>query len=243
MSRNKEIIVLGGGLAGCEAAGQIARAGLPVRLYEMRPVRPTPAHKTGDLAELVCSNSLKSNTPMTAPGLLKEELRRAGSLLLSVADGAAVPGGQALAVDRELFAQGVQQAIEGNPLITLVREEAEEVPREGIVVVATGPLTSGALAEDIAGLTGSGHLYFYDAISPIVDAATVDEEKVFRASRYGKGGDDYLNCPLTQEEYEKFVDALLAAEGVVLHEFEDTRFFEACLPIEELARRGRSSVC
>jgi methylenetetrahydrofolate--tRNA-(uracil-5-)-methyltransferase len=242
MTRKEEIIVLGGGLAGCEAAWQIARAGLPVRLYEMRPVRQTPAHKTGDLAELVCSNSLKSNTPMTAPGQLKEELRRGGSLLLSVADKAAVPGGQALAVDRELFARDVQEAIEGNPLITLVREEVEEVPREGIAVVATGPLTSGALAEDIARLTGSGHLYFYDAISPIVDAATVDEEKVFRASRYGKGGDDYLNCPMTKEEYKKFIDALLAAEEVALHEFEDTRFFEACLPVEELARRGRDTL-
>ena len=243
--KKEEILVLGGGLSGCEAAWQLARAGWPVRLYEMRPEKNTPAHQTAKLAELVCSNSLKSNNPVSAPGLLKEELRRAGSLLVSVADNVAVPGGQALAVDREQFAAGVSEAIEGNPLITLVREEVREIPREGregIVVVATGPLTSGPLAEDIARLTGSAHLYFYDAISPIVDSATLDESKIFRASRYGKGGEDYLNCPLTKDDYEKFVDEILSAEEVELHSFEDTRYFEACLPIEELARRGRDTL-
>ena len=238
---NNTITVLGGGLSGCEAAWQIARAGLGVRLVEMRPERKTPAHQTGQLAELVCSNSLKSNRANSAPGLLKEELRRGGSLLLRVAGECAVPGGQALTVDRELFASGVTQAIEADPRIEVAREEASEIPCEGIVVVATGPLTSGPLAEAIAQLTGSGHLYFYDAISPIVDAATIDESKTFRASRYGKGGDDYLNCPLDREQYERFLDALLSAEAVEQHPFEDTKFFEACLPIEELARRGRDT--
>ena len=210
----------------------------------MRPERKTPAHQTGQLAELVCSNSLKSNRTTSAPGLLKEELRRGGSLLLRIAGDCAVPGGQALTVDRELFAAGVTQAIEGEPRITVVREEAAEIPREGIVIVATGPLTSGPLAKDIARLTGSGHLYFYDAISPIVDATTIDvgEPKTFRASRYGKGGDDYINCPFDREQYERFLDAVLSAEAVELHPFEDTKFFEACLPIEELARRGRDTL-
>ena len=242
MDIKEEIVVLGGGLAGSEAAWQAARAGLRVRLFEMRPIRQTPAHKTARLAELVCSNSFKSSAPHAASGLLKEELRRAGSLLIQVASRCAVPGGQALAVDRELFAAEVSEAVESHPLITLVREEVREIPRAEIVVVATGPLTSGRLAAGIARLTGSEQLYFYDAISPIVDAATVDTGKVFRASRYGKGGEDYLNCPLSKEEYERFVEAVLTAEEVPLQEFEDTRFFEACLPIEELARRGRDTL-
>ena len=242
LKNDKPITVLGGGLAGCEAAWQLARAGLDVRLIEMRPVRQTPAHQTGQLAELVCSNSLKSNRENSAPGLLKEELRRAGSLLLRVAGECTVPGGQALTVDREQFAAGVTEAMESEPRIEILREEVREIPREGIVVVATGPLTSGPLAEDIARLTGAGHLYFYDAISPIVDAATIDENRTFRASRYGKGGDDYLNCPLDREQYARFLDALLSAEAVEQHPFEDTKFFEACLPIEELARRGRDTL-
>ncbi len=245
MERVKEIVVLGGGLAGSEAAWQVARAGLPVTLYEMRPAQPTPAHKTAWLGELVCSNSLKSNLPESAPGLLKEELRRAGSLLVQVADRAAVPGGMALTVDRARFAAGVTEAVEAHPLITVRREEARSVPGDepGIVVLATGPLTSNALSEDIARLTGSNHLYFYDAISPIVDAESLDFGKVFRASRYGKGTEpgsegDYLNCPLTRRDYERFLEALRSAEEVERHAFEDVRYFEACLPLEELARRG-----
>ena len=243
MKRGPEIVIIGGGLAGSEAAWQVARAGLSVTLYEMRPVRPTPAHKTDRLAELVCSNSLKSNQPESASGLLKEELRRAGSLLLQVADRAAVPGGMALTVDRERFAAGVTAALEANPLIRIRREEVRALPRDTVVIVASGPLTSDALSADLAQLTGAEHLYFYDAISPIVDAETLDLSKIFRASRYGKAGrpdsdGDYLNCPLTREEYNSFVEAVLAAEEVERHEFEDARYFEACLPLEELARRG-----
>ncbi len=247
MAAGEEIVVIGGGLAGSEAAWQLARAGLRVVLYEMRPVRSTPAHKTDRLAELVCSNSLKSNLPTSASGLLKEELRRAGSLLIQVADRSAVPGGTALAVDRGQFARGVSEAIASHPLIELRREEFAVVPGHSLAIVASGPLTSDALSADIARLTGSDHLYFYDAISPIVDAESIDAEKVFRASRYGKGGTpdsegDYLNCPLTRDEYERFVEAVLGAEEVEGRSFESTRFFEACLPIEELARRGRDSL-
>lgn len=242
MTTAREIVVLGGGLAGAEAAWQVARAGLPVRLCEMRPARQTPVHQTDRLAELVCSNSLKSNRIESAPGLLKEELRRAGSLLIQVADRCVVPAGQALAVDREQFAAGVSEAVAGQSLIRIERQEAQTIPRDSLVIVATGPLTSGPLVDDIAQLTGAGQLYFYDAISPIVDAATIDRGKVFRASRYGKGGEDYLNCPLTREQYERFLDALLAAEEVERHAFEEARFFEACLPIEELARRGRDTL-
>ncbi len=243
----EEIVVIGGGLAGAEAAWQIARAGLRVALCEMRPVRATPAHKTDWLAELVCSNSLKSNLPTSAPGLLKEELRRAGSLLIEVADACAVPAGTALSVDRERFAAGVSEAIASQPLIELRRQEVQAVPRGRLVVLATGPLTSEALSADLAALSGAQHLYFYDAISPIVDAETINHKKVFRASRYGRGTGagsegDYLNCPLTQEEYERFVGAVVTAETVALHDFEDVRYFEACLPIEELAQRGRDTL-
>jgi len=237
-----EIVVIGGGLAGCEAAWQIAHANLNVTLYEMRPARSTPAHKTDRLAELVCSNSLKSNEPDTAPWLLKEELRRAGSLLLAIADRNAIPGGAALAVDRELFSVSVTEAIAAQPRISLCREEVHTIPQDAIVVVATGPLTSHTLAQQLARLTGASYLYFYDAISPIVDAETIDYAKVFRASRYGKGGEDYLNCPLTKTDYDCFYDALLAAEEAPRHAFEHTPYFEACLPIEELARRGRDTL-
>jgi methylenetetrahydrofolate--tRNA-(uracil-5-)-methyltransferase len=236
------IQVLGGGLAGCEAAWQIARRGLPVTLVEMRPLQTTPAHRTDRLAELVCSNSLKSEQDHSAAGLLKQELRRLDSLLLRAAAAARVPGGHALTVDRTVFAEFVTLAIENDPRITLRREEALALPPEGFVIVATGPLTSGALAEDIARRTGSERLYFYDAISPIVDAHTIDHRVVFRASRWGKsldGTDDYLNCPLQREEYEAFLAALLGAEAVIPHiEADRTPYFEGCLPIEELARRG-----
>ncbi len=242
----RPIHILGGGLAGCEAAWQIARAGHNCVLFEMRPVRPTPAHKTDRLAELVCSNSLKSESPNTAPWLLKEELRRLDSLLLRAAQQARVPGGHALTVDREVFAQEVSRAIEENPRIELRREEATSIQDGVITIVATGPLTSGALAEEIGRLTGAEQLFFYDSISPIVEAESIDLSIAFRASRYGKsldGTDDYLNCPLDREQYERFVDAILAAEAVPSHIAEDNaRFFEACLPIEELARRGRETL-
>jgi methylenetetrahydrofolate--tRNA-(uracil-5-)-methyltransferase len=240
------IQILGGGLAGCEAAWQIARAGLHCTLYEMRPVRSTAAHKTDWLAELVCSNSLKSESENSAPWLLKEELRRLDSLLLRVAQETRVPAGHALTVDREVFAQAVSRAIEENPLIELRREEATSIADDGITIVATGPLTSGVLAEEIARITGTERLFFYDSISPIVEADTIDLSIAFRASRYGKsldGTDDYLNCPFDREQYEKFLDALLAAEPVPAHIAEDqTPFFEACLPIEEIARRGRETL-
>jgi len=240
------IHIIGAGLAGCEAAWQIARRGLRSVLHEMRPVRPTPAHQTDRMAELVCSNSLKSETESTAPWLLKQELRRLGSLLLDVAARARVPGGQALTVDREAFASEVTAAIAAEPLIEVRREEVTSIPVEPIVIVATGPLTSDALAKDIARLTGSERLFFYDAISPIVDADSVDTSVAFWASRYGKSVDstgDYLNCPLDREQYERFVDALLDARPVTAHIAEDrTPFFEACLPIEELARRGRDTL-
>ncbi len=240
------IHILGGGLAGSEAAWQIAAAGLNCVLFEMRPVRATPAHKTDQLAELVCSNSLKSEGENSAPWLLKEELRRCDSLLLRVARESRVPGGQALTVDREVFAREVSRAIEGHPRIELRREEATSIGEDAITIVATGPLTSGALAEEIGRLTGAERLFFYDSISPIVDADSIDLGIAFRASRYGKsmdGTDDYLNCPLDREQYERFVDAVLAAEAVPSHIPEDNaRFFEACLPIEELARRGRETL-
>jgi methylenetetrahydrofolate--tRNA-(uracil-5-)-methyltransferase len=244
------IHILGGGLAGSEAAWQIATAGLDCVLFEMRPQRPTAAHKTDQLAELVCSNSLKSEAENSAPWLLKEELRRLDSLLLRAAQEARVPGGQALTVDREVFALEVSRAIEGHPRIELRRSEAVSISEDAVTIVATGPLTSGALAEDIGRITGAARLFFYDSISPIVEAESIDLGIAFRASRYGKsldGTDDYLNCPLDREQYERFVDAILAAEAVPAHIPEDdpkgnTRFFEACLPIEELARRGRETL-
>jgi methylenetetrahydrofolate--tRNA-(uracil-5-)-methyltransferase len=239
------IHIIGGGLAGSEAAWQVARRGLHAVLYEMRPSRPTPAHQTDRLAELVCSNSLKSESENTAPWLLKEELRRFDSMLLQCAEKARVPGGHALTVDREVFSAEVTTAISAEPLIELRRMELTEVP-DGITIVATGPLTSDALAQDISRLTGSDRLYFYDSISPIVEADSVDTNIAFWASRYGKsstGSDDYLNCPFDREQYERFVDELLKAESVSSHiEEKGTPFFEACLPIEELARRGRDTL-
>jgi methylenetetrahydrofolate--tRNA-(uracil-5-)-methyltransferase len=242
----KTIHIAGGGLAGSEAAWQIARRGIPCVLHEMRPVRPTPAHQTGSLAELVCSNSLKSESESTAPWLLKEELRRLDSLLLQAARKARVPGGHALTVDRGLFAQEVTDAISAEPLIDLRRDEVASLTDDAIWIVASGPLTSGPLAEEIARLTGSGRLYFYDSISPIVASDTVDTGIAYWASRYGKstdGTDDYLNCPLDRDQYEHFVDEMLQADSVSAHIPEDdTRYFEACLPIEEIARRGRDTL-
>jgi methylenetetrahydrofolate--tRNA-(uracil-5-)-methyltransferase len=232
------ITVIGGGLAGSEAAWQIARRGLDVRFYEMRPSVSTPAHTTNQFAELVCSNSLKTTLPGTAPYLLKEELRRLGSLLMRIAGETRIPAGHALAVDRDKFCSRVTQEILQVPKIRVIREEVRELPTEGITIVATGPLTSASLSESIARFAGSRNLYFYDAISPIVDAVTLDHAQMFAASRYGKGGDDYLNSFLSQKEYLSFYDALTKAESVPLHPFERADYFEGCLPIEELARRG-----
>ncbi len=234
----KEVTVIGGGLAGVEAAWQAARAGARVRLYEMRPVQQTPAHRTDKLAEIVCSNSLKSDEPGTAPYLLKEELRRAGSLVMEAAAATRVPAGAALAVDRHKFADYVTEKISNHPHITLVREEVTHVPPEEIAIIATGPLSSDALTTDIMRLTGDDQLYFYDAIAPIVAADSIDMSIAFRAARYDKGGDDYVNCPFDEEQYARFYEELINARSVPLHRFEDTRWFEACLPIEEIARRG-----
>jgi methylenetetrahydrofolate--tRNA-(uracil-5-)-methyltransferase len=234
-----DLIVIGGGLAGCEAAWQAAERGLRVRLYEMRPVRTTPAHQTAWLAELVCSNSLKSAALDTAPGLLKEELRRLGSLVLRVADATRIPAGSALAVDREQFARAISEAILQHPAITVVRQEVREIPLRVPTIIATGPLTSESLSEAIRQLSGERDLYFHDAISPIVDAQTIDYSKTFFASRHGEGeATDYLNCPLTKEEYLRFHEALTHAQVVPFHPFEEPRYFEGCLPIEEIAHRG-----
>jgi methylenetetrahydrofolate--tRNA-(uracil-5-)-methyltransferase len=234
----KKVNVIGGGLAGVEAAWQAARAGAQVRLFEMRPVTQTPAHRTDKLAEIVCSNSLKSDEPGSAPYLLKEELRRAGSLVMECANATRVPAGAALAVDRQQFAELITQRIEENPNIELVREEATTVPEDEVAIIATGPLTSDVLTREIMKLTGSDQLYFYDAIAPIVAADSIDREIAFPAARYGKGGDDYLNCPFDPDQYARFYQALVEAQSVPLQRFEETRWFEACLPIEELARRG-----
>jgi methylenetetrahydrofolate--tRNA-(uracil-5-)-methyltransferase len=233
-----EVTIIGGGLAGVEAAWQAARAGARVRLYEMRPVVSTPAHRSDKLAEIVCSNSLKSDEPGTAPYLLKEELRRAGSLVMEAAAATRVPAGAALAVDREKFAAYVTARIEEHPSITLLREEAQSINTEAITIIAAGPLCSDALTAEILKLTGDDQLYFYDAIAPIISADSIDETVAFRAARYGKGGDDYLNCPFDEEQYARFYHELTEAKSVPLQRFEETRWFEACLPVEELARRG-----
>src|ERR1041385_1527788 len=233
-----EIIVIGGGLAGVEAAWQAAESGARVRLCEMRPLRQTPAHRTDKLAEIVCSNSLKSDEPGTASYLLKEELRRANSVVMQAGWATRVPAGAALAVDREQFADYITNRIAAHPHIEIVREEAIAIPLDAITIIATGPLTSETLTTQIMRLTGDDQLYFYDAIAPIVAADSIDQAIAFKAARYGKGGDDYLNCPLNEEEYARFYQALIEANSVPLQRFEETRWFEACLPIEELARRG-----
>ena len=219
-----------------------ARLGADVLLYEMRPVRQTPAHQTADFGELVCSNSLKSESENSAPWLLKQEMRRAGSVLLQIADECAVPAGHALAVDRAEFSRRIGEAIAREPRITVVREEVTRLDDfDGLTIVATGPLTSPALSSELARLAGTEHLAFYDSISPIVDAETIDREKVYMAARWDKGSADYINCPMTKEEYDRFYDALVSAEGVEAKEWEQLEYFEGCLPIEELARRGRDT--
>jgi methylenetetrahydrofolate--tRNA-(uracil-5-)-methyltransferase len=241
-----QIRVIGGGLAGPEAALMAAAQGSEVLLYEMRPVRQTPAHQTADFGELVCSNSLKSESEHTAPWLLKQEMRRAGSVLLRLADECAVPAGHALAVDRAEFSRRIGEAIAQEPRITVVREEVTGLEGEGddfdgLTIVASGPLTSPALSSEIARLAGQEHLAFYDSISPIVEADSIDRERVYMAARWDKGTADYINCPMTKEEYDRFYDALVTAEGVEAKEWEQLQYFEACLPIEELARRGRDT--
>lgn len=238
--------VIGGGLAGSEAAWQLAERGFPVELYEMRPHKTTGAHVSDRLGELVCSNSFGSKLPDRASGLLKTELTVLRSLLLDRAERAAVPAGGALAVDREAFAQSVTEALEQHPLIAVHRQEVTTIP-DGPTMIATGPLTSDALASALGTLTGQDHLYFFDALAPIVSAESIDMSIAFRASRYGRGQEDegdYINCPMTKEEYERFVDAVLSAETAELRDFErdDPRFFEGCLPIEQIARRGRDSL-
>jgi methylenetetrahydrofolate--tRNA-(uracil-5-)-methyltransferase len=237
------IRIIGGGLAGPEAALVAARLGAEVDLYEMRPVKPTPAHQTADFGELVCSNSLKSESENTAPWLLKQEMRRAGSPLLACADASAVPAGHALAVDRVEFSRLIGEKIAAQPRIAVHRHEVTRLdPADGITIIASGPLTSSALSEEIARLTGTEHLAFYDSISPIVDADSIDREKVYLAARYDKGTADYINCPMNQSEYEAFHAALMTAESVEAKEWEKLEYFEGCLPIEELARRGKDTL-
>lgn len=235
---NEVVNVIGGGLAGVEAAWQAAEAGLKVRLFEMRPVQQTPAHKTDKLAEIVCSNSLKTDEPGTAPYLLKEELRRGKSLVMEAAASTRVPAGAALSVDRIKFAELITERIEANPNIEIVREEVKRIPAEGVTIIATGPLTSDALTVEIMRFTGDDQLYFYDAIAPIVAADSIDMSIAFKAARYDKGGDDYINCPMDRDQYERFIAELLNAKSVPLKRFEETHWFESCLPIEEIARRG-----
>jgi methylenetetrahydrofolate--tRNA-(uracil-5-)-methyltransferase len=236
------ITIIGAGLAGCEAAWQIAQQGIPVELFEMRPQRMTPAHQSDRLGELVCSNSLRGTGMHNAVGLLKEELRRCNSLLITTADAHAVPAGGALAVDREGFAEQMTKSIEDHPLITLHRQEITEISDDRLVIIASGPLTSDALAAKIATLTGQDHLYFYDAIAPIVEADSIDHEQVYAASRYDRGGADYLNCPFDKEQYLAFVENLCKGDKVIPHDFEKVVHFEGCMPIEVLAERGEMTL-
>jgi methylenetetrahydrofolate--tRNA-(uracil-5-)-methyltransferase len=246
------IHVIGGGLAGCEAAWQAASLGVRVVMHEMRPGRATAVHKTDQLAELVCSNSLRGDKLDNAVGLLKEEMRRLGSLVMRAADAHRVPAGAALAVDRELFSGAITAAIQSHPQISVAREEVASIPDDpGMypLIIATGPLTSEALSADIARIVGADHLYFYDAISPIVLAETVDMSKVFRASRWGRSlrstpqqDGDYLNCPLTKDEYDRFYEAVVSAESATVHDFDKEKFFEGCLPLEVMAHRGRDTL-
>jgi methylenetetrahydrofolate--tRNA-(uracil-5-)-methyltransferase len=238
---SEPVSIIGGGLAGCEAAWQLARRGVAVDLFEMRPVRGTEAHGTDRLAELVCSNSFRNATLETAVGLLKEEMRRLGSLVMRVADATRVPAGACLAVDRESFADGVTRAVEALPGVRVVREEVTEIPA-GLTIVASGPLTSPALSQALQTALGTKHLYFYDAIAPIVAADSIDMGVAWKASRYDKGGEDYVNCPLDGAGYYAFVEAVVGAEKIPTRDFERCIYFEGCMPIEEMARRGRDTL-
>lgn len=242
MNNRKEITIIGGGLAGSEAAWQAAQKGIEVHLYEMRPHTMTPAHHSGDLAEVVCSNSLGSYLTTVASGLLKEELRRFGSLLMEAAQKNRIPAGGALAVDREGFSRYISEKIETHPNIALHREEVSEIPSDGIVIIASGPLTSPAIAQKIQELTGSQSLFFYDAAAPIVEADSLDRSIIFSASRYDKGEGEYLNCPMNQEEYERFLEALIGAELAPIKDFEAEHYFEGCLPVEVIAKRGKDTL-
>lgn len=233
-----KVTVIGAGLAGSEAAWQIAKQGIQVRLFEMRPVKKTPAHHTSDFAELVCSNSLRAASITNAVGLLKEEMRRLDSLIIRAADAHAVPAGGALAVDREGFSRAVTETLEQHPLVEVIRGELEELPKDGVVIVATGPLTSTSLSSSIQSLVGGDYLYFFDAAAPIVTKESVDMEKVYLASRYNKGEAAYLNCPMSELEFQNFLDALIHAETAPLHDFEEEKYFEGCMPVEVMAQRG-----
>ena len=234
--------VIGAGLAGCEAAWQLARRGVEVRLWEMKPARRSPAHHSDDFAELVCSNSLRSNRLENAVGLLKEELRRLGSLVITCADATQVEAGGALAVDRRKFSRKLSETIINHPNIRTECREADEIPEEGCVVVATGPLTEGSFARSVEKLLGGGFLHFYDAAAPIVTLESLDLSRTYAASRYGRGGEDYINCYMDEEEYQRFWEALCEAEQAQVHGFEDSRVFEGCMPVEVLARRGRNAL-
>lgn len=236
-----EVTVIGAGLAGSEAAWQLAKRGVRVRLYEMRPVKQTPAHHTDKFAELVCSNSLRANTLTNAVGVLKEEMRRLDSVIIKAADSCSVPAGGALAVDRHEFAAKVTEMVTNHPNVTVVREEVTTIPT-GPTIIATGPLTSQPLSEQLQALTGEAYLYFYDAAAPIVEKESIDMEKVYIKSRYDKGEAAYINCPMTEEEFERFYDALISAETVPLKEFEKEIYFEGCMPIEVMARRGKKTL-
>lgn len=236
-----KVNVVGAGLAGSEAAWQLAERGIKVNLYEMRPVKQTPAHHTDKFAELVCSNSLRANTLTNAVGVLKEEMRKLDSVIIGAADACAVPAGGALAVDRHEFAAFVTDRVKGHPNVTVLNEEITRIP-EGPTVIATGPLTSPALSEQLKELTGEEYLYFYDAAAPIIEKDSIDMDKVYLKSRYDKGEAAYLNCPMTEEEFDRFYDALIAAETVPLKEFEKEIFFEGCMPIEVMAQRGRKTM-
>jgi methylenetetrahydrofolate--tRNA-(uracil-5-)-methyltransferase len=237
----KLVRIIGGGLAGSEAAYQLARRGVKVELFEMRPRRMTEAHSSGDLGELVCSNSLRSNSLSAPAGLLKEEMRKLDSLVIRTAEATRVPAGSALAVDRKMFARALTEAVEALPSVRVIRQEVQEIPA-GVIILATGPLTSAALSQQLVSLLGEAHLYFYDAISPIVTAESIDRSVAFRASRYQPEGDDYLNLPLTREQYYGFIDALVTAGRVPTHSFERFVPFEGCMPIEEMADRGKDTL-
>ncbi|MGI6066607.1 MAG: methylenetetrahydrofolate--tRNA-(uracil(54)-C(5))-methyltransferase (FADH(2)-oxidizing) TrmFO [Bacillota bacterium] len=237
----KEITIIGAGLAGAEAAWQAANLGAKVKLYEMRPGKMTPAHHTGDFAELVCSNSLRASALENAVGLLKEEMRLLNSLIMDCADRHKVPAGGALAVDREGFSRAVTEKLSAHPHITVIREEVTTIPSEGVAIIAAGPLASDQLTESIRTYTGGEYLYFHDAVAPIISADSIDMNIAFRASRYGRG-EDYLNCPMTEEEYQRFYDALMAAQAHPLKEFENETYFEGCMPVEEMAQRGRDTL-
>jgi len=232
------ITIIGGGLAGCEAAYQIAKRGIKVKLYEMKPIKYSPAHSNQDLAEIVCSNSFKSNLLTNACGLLKEEMRMLDSLLIRIADETAVPAGQALAVDREIFSKRVTEAIRNNPNIEIINEEVTEIPEDEITIIATGPLTSDKLFEEISRLIGGEKLHFYDAAAPIIEKDSIDMNIAFIGDRYGKGEADYINLPMNKEEYENFWNELVNAEIAHLHEFEKREIFEGCMPVEVMAKRG-----